>query len=539
MFTGELLPYQPEAVNRMCERGSMLVAYDLGLGKTVLTIAAIERLMDEGKITEPGLIICLSSLKYQWAQQITKFTSGTSTPLVIDGTPKQRNAQYEKAMSWKSTGVDYIIVNYEQVVNDWDKIKKLPRGFIVTDEATAIKSFRSKRSKYVKKLVSNYRFALTGTPVENGKPEELYSIMQFVDSTVLGRFDIFDNAFIVRNKFGGVERYRNLSVLNERLKTACVRKRQEDSDVAPYLPETIFAEPVIVPFDKTGKYVYQKIVNDLITDLDEALDSFGGSFDIFSHYGQSDQGGHGDMLRGSIMSKLTALRMICDHPELLRISADKYDSGKLVVDQNKSLDLPGANGGSSYASLLKAEGLLEQLTKAPKLLRLVEYVSDFLDEFEGNKIVIFTSYVDMTEIIKSNIKSKSVVYTGQMTAKEKEAAKLKFQNDPEIKVFISSDAGGYGVDLPQANLLINYDLPWNAGLAVQRNGRIRRASSEWKHIVVQDILMANSIEERQREMLNQKTSVANAVVDGEGINEKGGLALTVGSLRQFLMDIQL
>ena len=69
-FKGTLLPYQPEAVDRMCERSSMLVAYDLGLGKTVLTIAAIERLMDERKITEPGLIICLSSLKYQWANQI-------------------------------------------------------------------------------------------------------------------------------------------------------------------------------------------------------------------------------------------------------------------------------------------------------------------------------------------------------------------------------------------------------------------------------------------------------------------------------------
>lgn len=66
-FTGTLLPYQPEAVDAMCTRGKMLVAYDLGLGKTVLTIAAIERLMDEGLITEPGIVICLSSLKYQWA----------------------------------------------------------------------------------------------------------------------------------------------------------------------------------------------------------------------------------------------------------------------------------------------------------------------------------------------------------------------------------------------------------------------------------------------------------------------------------------
>ena len=170
-FTGTLLPYQPEAVDRMCERTKMLVAYDLGLGKTVLTIAALERLMDENKITEPGLIICLSSLKYQWANQIEKFTDGTSNALVIDGTKAKRAEQYEQAYSWRTSGVDYIILNYEQVVNDWEHVKDLPRGFVVLDEATAIKSFKSKRSKMVKKLSNTpFRFALTGTPIENGKP---------------------------------------------------------------------------------------------------------------------------------------------------------------------------------------------------------------------------------------------------------------------------------------------------------------------------------------------------------------------------------
>jgi superfamily II DNA or RNA helicase len=90
------------------------------------------------------------------------------------------------------------------------------------------------------------------------------------------------------------------------------------------------------------------------------------------------------------------------------------------------------------------------------------------------------------------------------------------------------------VDLPQANMLINYDLPWSAGLAAQRNGRIQRASSTWKKVVIQDILMEGSIEERQRAMLQQKISVANAIIDGEGISKDNDLTLTLGSLRQFL-----
>jgi SNF2 family DNA or RNA helicase len=266
----------------MCERKKMLVAYDLGLGKTVLTIAAVERLMDEQKVTEPGLIICLSSLKYQWAESIKKFTNG-SKPIVIDGTPEQRKRQYDRAMKWRTTGVDYIIMNYEQVVNDWEFVSKLPRGFIVLDEATAIKSFRSKRAKATKKLATcEYRFALTGTPVENGKPEELFSIMQFVDDSVLGRFDKFDMTFIVRNSWGGVDRYRNLPMLHEKMKEASVRKAQKDPDVAPFLPETIHKDPIYVNLDRKTAKLYKRIVDDLLLDLDNAQTMFGSSFNLMA-----------------------------------------------------------------------------------------------------------------------------------------------------------------------------------------------------------------------------------------------------------------
>jgi SNF2 family DNA or RNA helicase len=138
----------------------------------------------------------------------------------------------------------------------------------------------------------------------------------------------------------------------------------------------------------------------------------------------------------------------------------------------------------------------------------------------------------MLDLIQQEV--GGTLYTGNMDAKEKEASKEKFLTDPDCRVFISSDAGGYGVDLPNANLLVNYDLPWSAGLAVQRNGRIKRASSRWPSITIQDIIVANSIEERQHDMLQQKNAVADAVMDGLGINAKGGVDLTVGSLIGFL-----
>lgn len=525
-FVGTLLPYQPEAVNKMCERGKMLVAYDLGLGKTVLTIAATERLMDEQKITEPGLVICLSSLKYQWAASIKKFTNG-STPIVIDGSKEQRARQYNRAMNWRSTGIDYIIMNYEQVVNDWEYVKKLPRGFVILDEATAIKSFKSKRAKATKRLATcEYRFALTGTPIENGKPEELFSIMQFVDDSVLGRFDKFDMTFIVRNNWGGVDRYRNLPTLHEKMKEASVRKAQKDPDVAPFLPATIYKDPVLVPFDRRSAKLYQRIVGDLLIDLDNAQTLFGSSFNIMAHYGfEKSWGGPADELRGQMMSKVGCLKMLACSPELLKVSANKFKQG---------------NGeGSAYAAMLDDEELLDGLPST-KLDTFTSYVKDFLDQDDKNKLVVFCSYVDMVDLIADKIgRDITVTYTGQLDAKTKEKHKNALNNDPSVRVIVSSDAGGYGVDLPAANMLINYDLPWSSGLATQRNGRIRRASSEWKTIVIQDFLMSNSIEVRQFEALQQKNSVASAVIDGEGINDKGGVDLTIGTLKSFLLDFSV
>jgi SNF2 family DNA or RNA helicase len=499
----------------------------MGLGKTCMSIAAVEKLMDQGRINSPVLVIALSSLKYQWAKEIIKFSD--SNPLVVDGTRKQREEQYAKAKDWRKEKIHYIIVNYEAVVNDWDDIKSLELSGIICDEATAIKSFRSKRSKKVKDLGKSVsiRFALTGTPVENGRPEEVFSIMQFVNSKVLGRFDIFDETFIVRNHFGGVQRYKNLPILHRKLKDVTVRKAQTDPDVAPYLPATTHREPLLIPLHRTARTIYRKISSDLVDELIEAQDLFGTGFSVASHYGlEKSTFSPEDALRGSIMSKVTALKMLCDHPKLTVISANKF--------------LNNTGSGNEYLATALSSEDLDKLSKAgsTKVDTLVQYVKDHLESDPDAKVVVFTSYVDMIDIIREAVPYNSSPYTGKMNAKEKEDAKTKFQTDPDTRVLVSSDAGGYGVDLPQANLLINYDLPWSSGAAVQRNSRIKRASSRWPSIVIQDLLAEGTIEERQYDMLQQKSAIASAVIDGKGANADGEFDLTVGSLLKFLQDVR-
>jgi SNF2 family DNA or RNA helicase len=249
---------------------------------------------------------------------------------------------------------------------------------------------------------------------------------------------------------------------------------------------------------------------------------FGSNFNIMAHYGyENKHGGPEDELRGKIMSKVGCLKMLCSHPALLSTSARKY----LGVN----------NEGSSYANELKQSGALDGLDTSPKLDYLIQYVKEFLDQNDANKVVIFATYVDMLDMIEEALgPDQCRLYSGRIDAKTKEENKIAFNTDPNIRVLISSDAGGYGVDLPAANLLINYDLPWSAGSATQRNGRIKRASSTWPSIVIQDLIVQGSIEERQYDALQQKNALASAVVDGEGIDDQGGIPMTVGSLTSFI-----
>ena len=496
----------------MVEQKKILVAYEMGLGKTPMTICAIETL-NPGKT----LVLCLASLKYQWQKEVSKFSDKRA--LVIDGTAVQRKKQYEQMFEY-----DYIVMNYEQVVNDWELLKSFKFDAIVCDEATAIKGFRAKRAKKVKELSKNIpiRFALTGTPVENGKPEEIFSIMQFVDSKVLGRFDIFDKTFIVRNHFGGVQRYRNLPTLHKVLMEHTVRKSQNDNDVKPYLPDAVYREPIIVPLDKASQTLYNHIAQDLYQLLLDAKDTFGSNFSLAVHYGQSyDAGDPANQLRGEVMSRISALRMLCSSPDVLKSSYTNFDNhtGK----------------GSAYVHSLGH--LLNGISKTPKLDAAMKYLGEHLDIDDSYKAVVFSSYLDSVSELVDRLNAKgygAVAYTGEMNAVKKEDAKVKFQTRPHIRVLVSSDAGGYGVDLPQANLLVNYDQPWSSGLAVQRNGRINRTSSEWTTITIQDILVKDSIEQRQYDMLKQKSNVAGAILDGSNINSRGGVDLTVGSLLSFI-----
>jgi len=507
MFVGTLFPYQEEAVERMLNRGQMLLGMVMGAGKTPTTIAAVEELYERGEI-ERCVVIVPASLKYQWLREIAKFSDAKA--IVIDGSPSQRAKLWRLSNSYR-----YVIANPESLAND----VKLMGSYecVVVDEATMIKTRSAKRSRLVKRIGNTvlYRFALTGQPIEN-RPEELFSIMEFVDKEVLGDFKTFDRTFIVRDHWGKPTRYRNLDVMHDAMRDCMVRKTRED--IKDQLPKIVH-QLIPVPFDAKSSVVYRRISTDLLAHIQSAIKSGKGGFNLWRHY----NGGEGNEAHGQIMSRLTVLRMLCDNPELVRESARAY------ADDSTS-------AGSQYAFEIVQNGWMTGVTSAPKLTTCVEYISEVLDEHPDNKVVLFSFFKKNLHLIKAATKdiTDSVLFMGGMSAEDKDKVKHTFANDKNTRLFLSSDAGGYGVDLPMANYLISYDLPWSSGKLEQREARIIRLSSKFDHVTIATFVMQGSIEERQYDMLQHKKSVNEAFIDGKHHDQEQGLSITLDTLSGFL-----
>jgi SNF2 family DNA or RNA helicase len=515
-FKGTLYPFQLEAVERMTAQEKLLVAYEMGLGKSPISIAAVEQLIDEGKISA-GFVICPNSLKYQWRRMIDQFTGEEANVIVVNGPPQKRLEQYA---DYQAGEAEYLILNYNQLVDDWEIIRKLPRDYIIADECAAIKNFKPRRSKRLKRLHATYQWGLTGQPIEN-RAEEVFSIMQWINPDVLGDFTTFDRAFVSRNHWGAVRSYKNLPTLHRLLSDHMVRRTREE--VRDQLP-AVMEESILVDFDPEGARLYRRMTQHLLRDLEEAIGTFGPTFSLFGFYSGDDSFHE---VQGRIMSKLLCMRMLCDHPDLLRISAAHFRN---TESRTRS--------GSVYADELDSSGALDRLKATPKLDASLELLGEILSANPKNKVVLFSYFKDMLRILQRVTAgmTNSVQFTGDMSAEERDKAKQIFTLDPKTRLMLLSDAGGVGLDLPIANYLISYDLPWSGGAWQQRKSRIIRLSSTFPEVVVISMLISDSVEERQFQMLEQKQKIADAVIDSRGINGKGRLNLDLVSLGTFLRE---
>lgn len=528
-----------------------------------MTIAACEELRDEFGESFCGVVVCGGGLKQQWHDQIAMFTGGVeddagnwtggSSCIVIDGTPDKRMKLYERALHEQP---QYVILGYDQVVDDNNMVSKLTQMFVVADEVTTIKNPTALITEAFRETFGSapFRYGLTGTPMENGKPEEMFQLMIWIDDTVLGRPDLFDKTFIKRNRYGTVKEYVNLPLFYEMMRDCSVSIDADDEDVRDFMPKMRPPKRVLVQFDVETARVYQRMSDDLAVELAEAAKQHQGSFDLFAHYSGDSSAGE---TQGKIMSKISCMRMLCAHPDVLINSAEDYLEGQLVKERDptswpmvtktrngKKVKVPKPIPGSAYAAQLLESGELDALEETPKADEVCHDIIETLagqcwccrdvEGHEVNKIVVFSYHKMVLRILQKKFPELSVRYDGDMSLKNRDIAKKQFQRDPDTRLFLTSDAGGYGVDLPQANHLFNLDKPFTAGRVTQRNARVRRANLDYHDRVhVRDYLIENSIEVYYADVTATKQLVVDAVRTGVG-GVAGAIKVNAATLGKFV-----
>jgi SNF2 family DNA or RNA helicase len=344
----------------------------------------------------------------------------------------------------------YRLVNYEQVVRDREAINAWKPDVVVLDEAQRIKNWEAKTSKEVKKLKSRYAMVLTGTPLEN-RLEELYSIVQFVDERRFGPAFQFLHDHRVLDEGGNLKGYRNLDKIREKLAPIFLRRTR--GEVLTQLPaRTDNTVFVELSDEQRGPYEEQRVTLARLLQKNYLT----------------------DLDRKRILACVVNLRTICD-------SLFLYD---------------------------------RQTRVSPKLDEFAELVPELAGD---HKLVVFSQWETMILEAAKVLDALGVGYVvlhGGLPGKDRKAVLERFQTDPACKVFLSTDAGGTGLNLQTADTVVNLELPWNPAVLEQRIARVHRMGQS-RPVRVINLVTRGTIEEKVMRTVEAKRGLFAGLFAGD------------------------
>jgi SNF2 family DNA or RNA helicase len=348
----------------------------------------------------------------------------------------------------------FNLTSYELVLKDVREMQALKPDLIILDEAQRIRNWTTATARTIKQLKSRYAFVLTGTPLEN-KLEELYSVVQFVDGRRLGPAFRFLAEHRMEDEKGKLLGYRGLDQIHQQLAPILIRRKR--SEVLRELPErTDQIREVILTKEQAEPYFEQ---SDILAALMRKWERQGWLSEL-------------DLLR--ITCAIQNMRMLCNSTFL-------YD---------------------------------KRTHHSPKLAEFREIVRELTLE-EDRKVVVFSEYERMTYLAGEELKKLGIGFVslhGQVPSRQRGKLIEQFRNDSQCKVFLSTDAGGVGLNLQAASAVINFEPPWNPARLEQRIGRVHRmGQSRPVHVI--HFLTKDSIEMRVWETLRLKKSLFAGVFD--------------------------
>lgn len=452
LLTVSLYPYQKEGIRFAFERGRSIIADEMGLGKTIQAIGTAELLRREG-LAEQIMIVCPTSLKYQWQREIERFTKDTDRSpdhpltLVIEGNPLKRKEQY-------ASDIPYKIVSYNCMTNDVKMWGSLQTEVLIMDEVQRLKNWKTQISMAARKVRSDYAVILSGTPLEN-KLEELYSVMEFADNYCLGPYWQFRADCIVTDDGGKVIGYQNLNKVGETARERLIRRTKKQ--VALQMPKRT-DQNLFVPMTTEQRGMHEE--------YKEQVAKLVYKWRRTHFLSETD--------RKKLLQFLSMMRMVCD--------------STYILDQKSRYD-----------------------TKVTETMSILQSVFDNGDE----KVVIFSQWERMTRLIAYELDKMGIGYEylhgGVPSAKRRDLI-INFTDDPDSRVFLSTDAGSTGLNLQAGSIMINLDLPWNPAVLEQRIARIYRLGQE-RNVQVINLVAKDTIEEGMLGKLRFKTAMFEGVLD--------------------------
>ena len=420
-----------------------ILADDMGLGKTIQILSVILSYTNENKEKrKTSIVISPSSLALNWLQEASKFAPSLKVK-VISGKANERRQQIENLEYY-----DLIITSYDLLKRDSEKYEEKNYSFkyVIADEAQYLKNSKTQNAKAIKNLKGDTRFALTGTPIENSLAE-LWSIFDFIMPGYLFQYKKFKNAYetpIVKND--DQDAMAKLKMLIEPFVL-----RRNKKEVLTELPE--------------------KTITVLNNSMEEEQEKIYMSYLVKAKQEVADQIKINGFEKSQIMilAALTRLRQICCHP---------------------SLFIEDYKGESS------------------KLNQCMEIIEDAISA--GHKILLFSGYTSMFEIIQKQLSERNIKYfklTGATKVSERIELVDEFNKNDEIKIFlISLKAGGTGLNLTGADMVIHYDPWWNQSAENQATDRAYRIGQK-NNVQVYKLITSNSIEEKIYELQQKKSAL--------------------------------
>ncbi|MEL6590673.1 MAG: DEAD/DEAH box helicase, partial [Bacteroidota bacterium] len=439
-----------------------ILADDMGLGKTLQTLSLLQReYQEEGN---PSLIVLPTSLIHNWQNEARKFTPDLSI-FIHTGINRPKDPQIFSAYN-------LILTTYGIVRQDIKMLKDYPFKFVILDESQNIKNPESKTAKAIRKLVSEYRLSLTGTPIEN-TVMDIWSQMAFLNPGLLGSESFFKKFYV-----SPIEK-ENDPKRSAKLRRIIYpyilrrKKQQVEKDLPPRIEKLHYCE-----MTETQESWYQETRSQYRNYLMELISQ-----------------GAWKKNKLNILTGLQKLRQIAIHPQMIDKEAYKLeDSGKYI----------------------EVKRLLKQVISKKR-----------------SKVLIFSQFVKMLHLLRDDLKEEGITYNYlDGSTKNRQEQVDTFQNDPSIQVFlISLKAGGVGLNLTAADYVFILDPWWNPAAENQAIDRSHRIGQK-RTVFYYKFITEGTIEEKILNLQQRKAQLSDDIIS---VEEDIYKSLNAGDLEALLV----